>query len=897
MPDFSDELIHYGTPRHSGRYPWGSGDNPYQHELNFRNHYKDLKKEGFTDVEIAKGMGMSTTELRAKLSIAKDRIKMEEMREARRLKEKGMSTSAIGRRMGKNESSIRLLLDEDMAEKRSQAGIMADELKKNIAKTKYLDIGPGAEIALGISSTKLKTIVAMLKEEGYTTHNIPVQQLGTGNNTTIKVLAPPDTEWKTVVNNKERIHSLDERIIDEADGLTRLGIMNPKGVSSDRVYIKYGEEGGKDKEGVIELRRNVDDISLGKARYAQVRIAVDGTHYMKGMAVYSDDIPDGYDIIYNTKKSNTTPPEKVYKELSSDKDNPFGATIKDEKDLKVTQRYYVDKDGNKQLSAINIVNEEGDWSTWSKRLSAQFLSKQNLPLAKKQLDISYKEKKDELDEISALTNPEVKKKLLASFADDCDSSAVHLKAAALPRQASKVILPVPTLKDKEIYAPTFDDGEEVVLIRYPHGGIFEIPRLKVNNRNRNAKKVLGNAPDAVGINAKVAEQLSGADFDGDTVLVIPTKTAKIRTSEPLEKLKNFDTTIYKLPDSAPEMKDSTKQKKMGEVTNLITDMTLQGATPDELARAVKHSMVVIDAVKHHLDYKASYVDNNIADLEKKYQPKEDPTKKAGGASTVISKAKSEARVREKKNYVLSKSTVDPETGEKIYTPTDSYYVDAKGKKVYRTQKSTKMAEAKDAYDLVSPARAPMELAYADYANKMKALGNEARKEWISTPSMERSPSAAKVYAPEVESLDRKLTVALKNAPRERKAQIMAHVTVDMKVKANPNIDDDHLKKIKSQALATERARYGAKKTPIEITPKEWEAIQAGAISTTKLSKILNNTDLDVIKQYATPRSSYGVSTSQIGRIKALSNSGYTLKEIADAVGVSPSTVSGVLVSS
>lgn len=26
----TDELEHYGTPRHSGRYPWGSGENPYQ---------------------------------------------------------------------------------------------------------------------------------------------------------------------------------------------------------------------------------------------------------------------------------------------------------------------------------------------------------------------------------------------------------------------------------------------------------------------------------------------------------------------------------------------------------------------------------------------------------------------------------------------------------------------------------------------------------------------------------------------------------------------------------------------------------------------------------------------------------------------------------------------------
>ena len=28
----NDELMHYGTPRHSGRYPWGSGDRPHQHD-------------------------------------------------------------------------------------------------------------------------------------------------------------------------------------------------------------------------------------------------------------------------------------------------------------------------------------------------------------------------------------------------------------------------------------------------------------------------------------------------------------------------------------------------------------------------------------------------------------------------------------------------------------------------------------------------------------------------------------------------------------------------------------------------------------------------------------------------------------------------------------------------
>jgi hypothetical protein len=120
--------------------------------------------------------------------------------------------------------------------------------------------------------------------------------------------------------------------------------------------------------------------------------------------------------------------------------------------------------------------------------------------------------------------------MLKDFADSCDAAAVELHAAALPRQSWKVILPISDMKDTEIYAPTYKNGEKVCLVRYPHGGIFEIPELTVNNKQATANKVMHNATDAVGINAKVAERLSGADFDGDTVLVIPTKNVKIRTT-------------------------------------------------------------------------------------------------------------------------------------------------------------------------------------------------------------------------------------------------------------------------------------------------------------------------------------------------------------------------------
>ena len=169
-----------------------------------------------------------------------------------------------------------------------------------------------------------------------------------------------------------------------------------------------------------------------------------------------------------------------------------------------------------------------------------------MTLIKKQLGLAKADKQAEYDEICSLTNPTVKKALLKSFADDCDAAAVHLQAAALPRQKYQVILPLTTIKDNEVYAPNYKDGETVALIRYPHGGTFEIPILKVNNKLDEGKSVLGNTPaDAIGINKKNADRLSGADFDGDTVMVIPCNSTKskvkITSTSPLKGLEGFDT--------------------------------------------------------------------------------------------------------------------------------------------------------------------------------------------------------------------------------------------------------------------------------------------------------------------------------------------------------------------
>lgn len=882
-----NELLHYGTPMHSGRYPYGSGANPNQRHETFLERVDKLKKQGLTEKQIADGLGINTKELRAKKAIAKNAERRALEAEAEKLREKGMSPTAIGRQMGMNESSVRALLDPAMRERAAILSNTADMLKDEMEKGTFIDIGVGTEQFVGVSKDKLSTAVAMLEEEGYKTMYIKEKQPGTNHETTLKVLVPPGTEYADLVNNKDRIKVPNAHT--EDGGRTYLGLVEPVKVDPKRVDVKWGEDGGEAKDGVIELRRGVDDISLGGKNYAQVRIAVGDGKFLKGMAMYSDDLPDGVDILFNTNKTRDEvggDKMKTMKQMKDDPDNPFGSVVR--------QRFFTDKDGNQKLSAINIIgekegmNEEGGWNQWSKSLSSQFLSKQSPKLAQEQLGISYDLKKSELDEIMSLTNPVVKKKLLASYADGADASAVKLSAAGIPRTRSQVLLPLPDMKDNEIFAPNYRNGEKVVLVRHPHGGIFELPELTVNNRNPKAKKILGGAEDAVGINPKVAKQLSGADFDGDTVLVIPNNLGKIKTSSPLGQLKDFDAkATYPLPKGAKPMSAKSKQKQMGDISNLITDMTIKGAPVSDIARAVKHSMVVIDAEKHKLDYKQSAKDNGIKDLKTKYQGKSN-----AGASTLISKASSEQRVAARKpRSAANGGPIDKATGKKMWEddPKGSF-VDKNGKTVTKTVKSTKMAETNDAFSLVSKPGTKMESIYATHANKVKSLANTARKEIVSTPNMKISPSAKKIYAHEVSTLRSKLNVAQKNAPLERQAILLANSTVSAKRKADPNLTPEEIKKIKGQALTEARRRTGADKVRISITPKEWEAVQSGAVSSNLLDSILNHADLDQVKQYAMPRNQPAMSVAKVARAKSMLNAGYTAAEVADTLGVSTSTL-------
>ena len=946
-----EDLMHYGMPRRSGRYPWGSGEDPYQHGRDFLGRVDEMRKNNFTytdekgktwsgDAAIAKSMGLSTTQFRTELGLAKDERRMLQVETAKRLRDKeGMGPSAIGKEMGLNESTVRSLLNENSEARMNRAKETAEFLKarsKEVAADGgMIDVGSGAELELRISREKLNQALYLLEKEGYTVNGGRFEQVtNRGNFTTQLVLCPPGTEHKDIYD-LDRVHTIKEYISRDGGETYEKKFHYPASMDSKRLKIRYNEEGGIDKDGVIELRRGVDDLSLGESRYAQVRILVDGTHYLKGMAVYSDHMPDGVDVIFNTNKHKGTPMTDVLKKIKDDPDNPFGSAIKDVE--QGGQYWYDPKTGNRvssktpgaKLGLINKRADEGDWNDWQDALPSQFLGKQSLSMIKKQLNLAKADKIDEFESIKSLTNPTIKKYYLEKFADGCDSAAVHLKAAALPGQRYHVIIPVNSLKDNEVYAPGYEPGTKLALVRYPHGGTFEIPILTVTDKNKTAKRLIGTESiDAIGINKNIADRLSGADFDGDTVMCIPTHDragkVKVTSTSPLKGLEGFDPKDKYGADDVRTDSNGTKhyyqngheyrlmtkrgtQTQMGIVSNLITDMTLAGANDAELAAAVRHSMVVIDAEKHHLNYKQSEIDNNIGALHKKYQGRT-----TGGASTILSRAKSEVSVDKRQGSARinqkGKEWYDPTKpeGSLIYKLADdaTYQVKKINKRTgevtletrVKKQKSTRMAETDDAYTLVSKGRNPKELAYADYANTMKALANEARKELIATGKINHSTQAKSTYQKEYDSLMAKLNNAELNKTRERAAQRMANAEITSKIRAN-QLEKGDVKKASQQALTKYRNEVGSvarKKRNIEITDKEWEAIQAGAISESKLKRILNNTDADKLRERAMPSSTTKLSTARVNKIKSMSASNYTLNQIAEACGCSVATVSKYL---
>lgn len=907
-PDLMDELAHYGTKRHSGRYPWGSGRNPYQHSGDFLARVQELKNGNFTmidevtgktlsgEVAIARAMGMSTTAFRARYQNARDERRMEEAETARSMRDHGYTLRQIADKLGyPNDSSVRALLDERVNAKRNKARETAEVLKERLKELDgdYLEVGKGAELMLGISRTKLEQALTLLVDEGYEVHAGSVnQQTNLSQKTNTLVLCPPGTP-SSAPYQYDKVHILDNVISYDGGETYKPAWEYPSSLDSKRLGIVYDEQGGTAKDGLIEIRRGVKDLSLGESNYAQVRILVDGTHYLKGMAVYSDDLPDGMDVRFNTNKHEGTPKEDVLKpidkNIKKDPNNPFGSLIKEHGG----QNYYIDDDGKEKLGLVNKARDAGDWDEWQDKLPSQFLAKQSTTLVKRQLDVTIADVKAEFDEIMSVTNPVIRKNLLNAYALERDSDAEHLKAAALPRQKYKVFLPVTEgLKDNEVYAPAYNNGDRIAVVRFPHAGVFEIPILKVNNNVPQAEKMIGKtAIDAIGITAKTAAQLSGADFDGDAGLTIPLKGGvKIKATPYLKELEGFDPKAeYPIPVKADgtymkkPMEERYKQIQMGVVSNLITDMTVRGATSSEIADVTKHSMVVIDAEKHKLDYTQSAKDNHIDYYHEKYQGS-----KKGGASTILSAAKSEVEVTKR----VGTPKIDPKTGDLIYKEDTSTYVDKNGNTRTRWQKVTRMSNEKDARKLSSGTE--VENLYADFANEQKNMARKARLEILNTPNYAFNRAAAKEYATEVASIDNKIRQSKLNAPREKQAQLLTASKVKAVQQDNPDLSKDELKKLRTTTLTEMRKKVGAKRVEADLSEKEWEAIQKGAISSTKLQDLIKPVGIDRMRELATPKPSTTLSQSKVNQISSMKAAGFTIAAIADKLGVSPSTVSKYL---
>lgn len=157
----------------------------------------------------------------------------------------------------------------------------------------------------------------------------------------------------------------------------RTDIYNPTVLSKDRILVIVCEE----KDGVIELRRGVPDLYLGVGvNYAQSRILVDSGSYIKGMAVYSDDIPGDFDVVVNVRDE-----QRAFNELD------YKCAFSKYSCQKLKQRFYEDPEtGDIKLSPINIINDDGDWKEWEK----EFSSKIAMILAKPPIMGQFKRKED-----------------------------------------------------------------------------------------------------------------------------------------------------------------------------------------------------------------------------------------------------------------------------------------------------------------------------------------------------------------------------------------------------------------------------------------------------------------------------------------------------------------------
>ena len=858
------------------------------------NKVKEYKEShpGATYTEMAKAFGISTTELRQRIT-AENHHKAEFrlwLAQEMSNPDEHITKSQMDEVFQSPAGTAARILSNGRSKKDAKMNEIHDKLVERVKEVKYLDIGEGTEIQLGLTRETLGGIVKTLEAEGYHTHTITRKNLTDDTKGIKMVVLTKDGDLESVKKHKYDIRTLDAWY--DPEGKLR-DIEPPKQLDWDRVKIKYGDEGGVARDGMMQVRPGAEGLDLGDSRYAQVRIAVGGTSYMKGVAIvdHLQTFPPGTDIIFNTNKPKGTPREKVLKDLKGEvmSDNPFGAVIKSQKGY------------------INFVQKEGDWNEWSAGLAAQMVSKQPDKFVKSQLDKTFDNIKRDFDSFKAIPNTAIQSYFLENYAKSLTTKANKLKTDGVEGERAQLLLSNPDLKPNEIYAPNYKNGETLYLIRYPHGGTFEIPVLTVNNNHQSSRKLLGNAVDAVMVHPSAGQKLSGADYDGDTVYVLPANKNNPITSTTLppalrKKVAEFDPEVYHrdVPENVNgghlyRKKFTTDQ--MGIATNLISDMTTLKAPMGDIVDATLYSMVVIDSWKHNYDLKQAKQDFRINELKKKYQGAAN-----AGSATVITRARSKVKVYTHYDGTLErvKEKTRKVTGANGKTYNEKYYVLEDGTEVpkKRTKEVRLMDITADANTLKSQFKNSTEDRYAAYANSLKALQNEAIKANAALKMPKRDPQAAKRYAQEVESITEKLRKAMSKAPIERQIELLAEQRYRHYLR--PEMDADDRKKLAARSRLTARKivtgqTQGPKSKRSErlhLTDLEWEAILHNAVSPTTIKSVLKYTDDDEVREKVIPRGYQTIPAAKVSRARAMlsQTSGgkpkYTYAEVAEALGVS-----------
>ena len=280
-------LTHYGMPRRSGRYPWGSGEDPYQHSIDFLGRVEEMRKNKFTytdkdgktwtgDNAIAKSMGLTSSEFRIELSLCNSERRMKQVARAQSLRDDGLGYTEIGRLMGVRESTVRSWLEEKAAAKMVEARLTADFIQDQVDKYGMVDVGKGAAAELRISNERMKEALYILENNGYPVYGGGIPNVtNPGKQLNQTVVCKPGTKANEIYDFS-KVHALNEdRYITRDGGETFVKkFQYPASMDSKRMMIRYNEEGGLEKDGIVEIRRNVPDLSLGESRYAQVRILV-----------------------------------------------------------------------------------------------------------------------------------------------------------------------------------------------------------------------------------------------------------------------------------------------------------------------------------------------------------------------------------------------------------------------------------------------------------------------------------------------------------------------------------------------------------------------------------------------------------------------------------------------